>query len=363
MGATLGPPIRYNDPPVKYVYGDIWNTAWADDDVLYVYVDDTRGWQNELSPSRGRNLAVSSFGATAPPDLAGTLVNSMDRFGHENELGDDGACWKADGIYGVDGVLYLTVSRHWYGKPETHNVQLARDASILKSYDYGLTWDPLPPAGAQPFSNPMFPGPDFATPFFVQYGQDGAPPTPVVDDADRYVYAVSSDGYWDNGNRMHLGRVLREDLPNLDASQWEFFTGMVGAEPRWGRGLSGLADVAPILTAPGRCGQAGVQYIPGLGRYLLPQWHYPDLSAQDFKVNHSVWEFYEAPHPWGPWALFQTWDWPTEGFYNPNIPNKFISESGRDMWILTTGSFMTHARPPEETGYTLYMMRLTLQTE
>lgn len=361
-GATLEPPIRYNVPPAQYVYGDIWNTAWADDDILYVYVDDTRGWQNELLLSRGRNLAISSFGDSVPSNLLGRLVNSMDAYGHENQLGDDGACWKADGIYCVDGVLYLTVSRHWYGKPETGHVQITRDATIVRSQDHGLTWTPTPPPHAQPFPHPTFPGRRFATPFFVQYGKDGAPPTPAIDAADEFVYAISSDGCWDNGNAMYLGRVARGDLPNLDASQWAFYTGTVDSEPTWESGLKGLEAALPILEATARCGQAGIQFIPALNRYILPQWSYPELSAKSFNVSHSIWEFYEAPHPWGPWTLFQTWDWPTQGYYNPNIPNKFIDDDGHRMWILTTGDFFTHKEPPDTTKYTLLMMRMTLHT-
>jgi hypothetical protein len=361
IGASLETPIRYNDPPSRFVKGDTWSTAWAEDDVLYVATDDTPGWNDALEASKGRNLAVNSFGTSTPPGLVGALVNSMDAYGYGGQLGDDGASWKADGLVCVDGVLYLSVSRHWYGKPETNNVQISKNSTIVKSDDYGSTWNSEPPTG-EPFPSPMFPGPKFATPFFVQYDKDGAPPTPVVDEADGYVYAVSTDGYWDNGNAMHLGRVRRERLPDLDASQWEFYTGMENDTPRWQNGLAGLAAAAPMLSAEGRCGQTAVHFIPGLKRYVMPQWSYPDLTARDFNVTHSIWEFYEAPHPWGPWTLFRRWDWPTEGFYNPTIPNKFIGSDGRSMWLLTTGDFMTYDRPPDTTKYTLYMMRMTLQT-
>jgi hypothetical protein len=40
--------------------------------------------------------------------------------------------------------------------------------------------------------------------------------------ADQYVYAVSNDGYWNNGSLMKLGRVGRDRLENLNPADWEF---------------------------------------------------------------------------------------------------------------------------------------------
>ena len=44
---------------------------------------------------------------------------------------------------------------------------------------------------------------------------------------------------------------------------------------------------------------------------------------------------YSAPAPWGPWTLFHTQDFEPQGFYNPSIPGKFISEDERKFWIST----------------------------
>lgn len=297
VGATLDAPIRYNAHAGRAITGDIWDAAWADDGATYAQVDDIPTWDGPLNT----NLSIATFGTSAPPDLSATIVNPMRAYGRDTELGPDGACWKANGLTCLDGVLYLTVSRHWYGHPRPDGLQIARDASIVTSRDHGQTWAPETPPGVAPFPRPLFPGPTFATPFFVKYGRDGAPPAPAPDEADRYVYAVSNDGYWDNGNAMHLGRVARADLPNPRLEDWEFCAALDDGQPRWARGAAGLAAPAPILQAPGRCGQAGVQFIPGLNRYLMAQWSYPDLSGMgdNFLVGHSIWEWYEAPHPWG----------------------------------------------------------------
>jgi hypothetical protein len=356
-GVTLDTPIHYNTYADQAVKGDIWDAAWADDQCLYTVVDDILLWNGEFTS----NLSVVSMADTAPPGVRPEIVNPMHAYGFANELGADGACWKGNGITCVDGILYLGVSRHWYGHTRPDGIQIARDASIVLSRDHGQTWWPEPPR-AEPFARPLFPGPNFATPFFVKYGRDGLAPTEPIDEADSYVYAVSNDGYWDNGNAMHLGRVARADLPNLLLDDWEFYAGTADGSPRWLRGREGLADPQPIIQAPRRCGQAGIQFIPGFNRYLMPQWSYPELTGQnaDFKVAHSIWEWYEAPHLWGPWTLFQRWDWPTQGFYNPSIPSKFISTSGTSLWVLMTGDFMTNPEPPGQTKYSLYMVRASL---
>jgi hypothetical protein len=71
----------------------------------------------------------------------------------------------------VDGVLYLSISRHHYPderKPFAHFIQETWDASIIKSTDHGRNWSATPEIGKA-----MFPGRLFSNPFFVQHGKDG----------------------------------------------------------------------------------------------------------------------------------------------------------------------------------------------
>jgi hypothetical protein len=78
----------------------------------------------------------------------------------------------------------------------------------------------------------MFPGSRFAAPYFVEYGQDGRA---SVDDADRYVYALSNDGFWDNGNSLVLGRVARSKIGDLRAADWQFYGAATAWRTRRGR--------------------------------------------------------------------------------------------------------------------------------
>jgi hypothetical protein len=131
--------------------------------------------------------------------------------------------WKACGITCVDGVLYMGVSRQltcptepkltWQGRYSPFPIQETWDSSIISSPDHGRTWSSAPELG-----HSMFPGRTFSTPFFVQYGKD----VKGQDESDSYVYAVSNDGAWNNGNWMTLGRVPRNRIARLDAKDWEF---------------------------------------------------------------------------------------------------------------------------------------------
>jgi hypothetical protein len=86
-------------------YGDVWATAWADDDLLYSVSDDTPGFDG----FRNSNLAISVLAGDSAEDLSGHTVNAMEEYGACNEEGPDGATWKANGLTCVDGVLYLSV--------------------------------------------------------------------------------------------------------------------------------------------------------------------------------------------------------------------------------------------------------------
>ena len=398
--AEIGRPVRYNSSPDHFVFGDTWSAAWSTDaagnDAVYSTVDDTGGFNNGLSltgckPECGRNLAIASFDNTAPPNLTGRIVNDMRAFGLVSQSSPGGPpeeAWKANGLTAIDGVLYLSVSRHRYGQRFFDFRQRAYDANIVRSVDHGRTWSPLPPGTNTPYAQPMFPGPKFGAPVFVQYGKDGAAPDGVdpADEAGAYVYAASTDGFWDNGDSLYMGRVRRTEI--MDPAKWEFIAGYDAAgKPQWRSGAGGLEAATPILSEAGRASMAGIQYVPAAGRYILPEWHYPDLGSScdpnpqrpvtwgrtPFSdpgktcVKHSVWQFYEAPHPWGPWTLFHEQDFKTEGFYNPAIFSRFMTTADAEgtvsLWIITTGTFPTGSYAWDKTYYTAFLLPMKVKLE
>src|SRR5690349_1058294 len=101
---VLGKPIRYRNS-----HGDVWTAAWGDDGKVYVFSDDTHGFDNSISS----NLAVHRLTGKMPPGLRAETINPMRQFGHLAEFKPEDECmWKACGLTCVDGVLYMSVSRH-----------------------------------------------------------------------------------------------------------------------------------------------------------------------------------------------------------------------------------------------------------
>lgn len=334
--AELGQAVRIE----PHADGDLWSTTWAADSAVYAAADDSRG----VSGSCDSNLAVFRIDGDEPAAMQAVLVNCMEDYGKLASLGDDGACWKANGLICLDGVLYLAVSRHYYYYVSPEWIQTAWDASVIMSRDFGRTWSRKPELGRS-----MFPGHTFGAPFFVQYGRDGAA---GVDEADVYVYAVSSNGVWNNGSSMTLGRVRRDRIARLDASDWEFVQGFTDGAPFWGA----RHDTANyVFRSPGRTSMTGVHYIEPLGLYVLPQWHYTNLGASHpERWQTTRWELYQGGAPWGPWSLFHTQEFTPQGFYNPSISARHVSADGRRLLIATSGDFATQA------FYGLHVVPVTL---
>jgi hypothetical protein len=326
--------------------GDVWSTTWGGDGALYSVSDDTTGFDQACNS----NLAIHRLEGKTPQRLTGTTVNAMSEFGANAQLGVDRASWKANGMTCIDGVLYLSVSRHHYMNAN-FPIQQTWDASILKSEDYGKSWTPRPTRTGEPLADPMFRGHTFGSPFFVQHGQNGHG---EADEANTYVYATSSDGVWNNGSTMTLGRVRRDQLSRLRGEDWEFVNGYDDDKlPIWG---ARQETALYTFRAPGATSMTGVQYIEPLGLYIMPQWHYTHLEPYELPISwqRSRWDFYQSPRPWGPWTLFHTQDFDPEGWYNPCIVNKFASPDGCTLWLFAAGDFETGAY------YSLHCFRMLL---
>jgi hypothetical protein len=178
----------------------------------------------------------------------------------------------------------------------------------------------------------MFPESHFTTPYFIDYGRSRL----EVDAANRYVYAISNNGFWDNGDTLILGRVRRERIGLLNGSDWEFFTGGDGLrDENW---TTHAPQAGPVLEKPGNLGMIGAVYLPARQRYMMIGWYYPRGSgyAKDSSTT-TVWDFYEAPQPWGPWTQVHSHTWKPQGYYCPCICPKF--QSVDRVYVTTAGDF------------------------
>ncbi len=312
--------------------GDTWDPFWAGDGNLYAFNCDGRGFGTEH-----RNLAFNKLAGESVDSLTGSSVNSMDAYGHSGFKGPDGATWKACGQECIDGVFYAFVSRNTYGG-QSHDPlmrQTAVNSSLIKSTDRGLTWTR---SSEENYERPMWPGPAFGAPFFIHYGRNGG--AVERDGAERYVYASSTNGFWNDGDSYILGRAERKKLARLDSSDWRYYTGGDGAnDGNWSRAI---ADARPILSAPAHCGQGPICYIPALGAYLLIAWYNTEKLARWFQPTRMRYDFYQAQHPWGPWTFIDSHSdsFISEGhMYGPSLCARFQRRAGSEveMTMFTAG--------------------------
>ena len=327
--------------PVEGSHGDTWDPAWAPDGTLYSASNDTNGFRH----AGNGNVIFNEIIGDDPTKLDGKTVNTMGDYGKMSQKGPDGCTWKSSGCISIDGVLYLLVARHLYGGDggllrDYDKRQQAHGASFIKSTDGGKTWTP---SAKDNYDHPMFPGSRFAAPYFIQYGQDGK--EAVADNSDKYVYALSNNGFWDNGDYLVLGRVLRSKIGALSAKDWQFYTEGDGlADSAWS---PDIRKAKSVLSNPDQLGMTRAVYMPAQKCYLMVGWYYP---AGGGKLEHSetggdpahittTWTFYVASHPWGPWRAVGSHTFTPQGFYCPGVCPKFTSPDGSKAWVFTAGDW------------------------
>ena len=307
--------------------GDTWDPAWAEDDVLYSLNCDGRGFGHPP-----RNLALNSLSGPDLTHLVGKTVNAMDAYGIAGQTGPDGATWKSTGMECIDGTLYTFVCRNTYGNkskdPEMR--QTSFNASLIKSTDKGLTWTR---SAEENYAQPMWPGSRFGAPSFIHIGKNGQ--ASAQDSTDLYSYAISNNGFWNNGDDFILGRVLRSKIGELKSSDWTYFTGGDGAkESAWS---AELTHAQPILRQPQKLGWNSPCYIPALKTYVLISWYVTPKLTGWFTPKEIKYDFYQAPHPWGPWTFINS---TSDAFldnahmYGPNICTRYQDKVGQDVRVI-----------------------------
>jgi hypothetical protein len=288
-----------------------YNTVASDGSIIST-ANDSTGVNNSCG-TRGVDIAILRMRGPDPSRLSVSTVNCMTSFGPKGGgTSPDGCSWKTGGITRIGKTIYLAVARQLrecsYGL-EANGLQPSRDASIIKSTDGGRTWtnawgrtssDGAAPGwfAARHRYRAMLPA-SFSAPFFIQYGPGN---THTVDGANKYLYAVSTDGYAYNGNYLHLARVPLNRVQQGRA--WQYYHGRVGGTGRtWTSSPDGATRV---LQARNALSQPAIQYVPALGQYVLVTFRFsqagPDFPTRT-ETPYTELRIYTAPKPWGPWTL------------------------------------------------------------
>lgn len=145
---------------------------------------------------------------------------------------------------------------------------------------------------------------------------------------------------WISGDEIVVARCEPDPAALNDPACWEFLTGTVGGRPRWSRNF---AEMAPIVTWPGRCGCVNATWVPALGRYLMMVSAGPDHGGE---ADHDTW-IAEAEHLWGPWRLVDWWPAFGSRGYFVCMPSKFLSSAGDRAVLYWSANWMT-PQPPHD---------------
>jgi hypothetical protein len=326
--------------------GDMWPLTWAADGNLYGGAGDNchspmNFWKITGEPSTGWGFCLFLID-NMPVEVA--KYCQVPPADPKNGV-------KPAGLLSLNGTLYFAVEAMNYGENPEFNRQRNIHGWIITTDDYGRTWN------REAAPTDFFTG-RLSSCHFLQFGKDyeGA--------RDEYVYAyfpAADDGnsYWENGDYLLLGRVPKDEILTRDA--WEFVVELRGdSEPRWGKDDS---KAAPVFRYPLMCGEDHVSYNKGLGRYLLGNYAFVDENGRPRPYHQGPWPdsamrsqltCFEAAEPWGPWSLFHVDDdWGTYGDYQPCFPTKWMSDDGKTVYLVSSGS---------EEDYNFTVQKLTLET-
>lgn len=391
----------------RRVIGDTYfNTVGRGGDIVATS-DDSWG-ANGACATSGGDIVILHARGRKPGGLTVMTVNCMTSYGPRGGGRSwDGCSWKSGGITRIGRTIYLAVSRQLgqcsRGK-QGRGLQLSFNASIIKSVDGGKTWtNPWGGHGrtgaAPPYSRrlnrykAMFPGRSFSAPFFIQYGPGNSH---AVDGGNKYLYAVSNDGYAYDGNYLRLARVPLNKVQRARA--WRFYHGPVGGAGRfWTKRVAGATRVLRVTHG---VSQPAIQYVPALKEYVLITFSYSHpgrIFPLRVKTPYTRFRIYTAHKPWGPWT--KVYDHPGQrslwcyskpchltrhpgssssrhpgstslrvgrpddwlGLYDPVLVQKFVfTRPLGNQAIFTSGDFKNASRYSRQNLYRLYVMPLDL---
>ncbi len=282
---------------------DTWPITWADDGLLYSAFAD--GWGFEPMIPEKLSMGFTKIKAN-PPNFQGVNIRS----GGE-QYGDGRKGKKASGMLMVDKILYMWV----------RNVDDGKYSQLAWSKDYGKTWS---------WAEWVFT--DFGYCTFINFGKN------YESARDNFVYIVTHDhpDAYTPADHFVLMRVPKDRI--VERSAYEFFNKMDGeGNPIW---TSEIGQRKAVFKKPGRSLRSGISYNLSLGRYFW--WQQDPTTGENggidtrFKGGFGI---YDAPEPWGPWTTtYSTEKWDMGPGETGSFPVKWMSEDGKDMYLVFSGN-------------------------
>ena len=295
--------IHWSPVPSINRYGkgsDLWPITWAGDDRLYTAWGDGWGFHRQDGPKLSMGIGYIEG---IPPE-----IRLHDIFSPSIEsTGNSRKGLKPSSLLMVNGKLYM-----WL-----RNIDRQGNGSRLAiSEDAGRTW-----------VKADWSFDEFGYCVFLNFGRN------YEQTRDKFVYVYSPNGKsaYSPADEMVLLRVLRHRI--LNRQSYEFFSGFeIDGSPIWSYNA---VEKQAVFRHPGECLRSSISFNPGLKRYLW--WQLLPSSAADARFEGGF-AIYDAPEPWGPWTTaFFTRKWDTGPGETAAIPTKWISEEGKDFYLVFSG--------------------------
>ena len=331
--------IAFTGRHAEYTWADTWYPSWAADGNLYSpWTDGSVDALRADSNGRKANTGHATIKGDSPLDLA--VVNAGVYPGAPAPYGGRYPCGSLvhDGVW-YYGTYCLDDSDGNAGKGLNWDI-LGPFVGFRHSRDFGKTWIETPHTPAAP----LFPEPDrqdgpvrMGAPHFVDFGQNMR----HSPDGKAYLVghgAVAADPRprpanlsWITGDQICLARVKPGVTRMNDRSQYEFCAGRNRAgRPVWTRDFGAMQ---PVFEWNNHAGCVTMTYNAPLGKYLM--------CVTDGGNTIGAFDTYilESGSVAGPWKMVEYLRAFGQQAYFVNIPSKFISASGRTLWLMYAANF------------------------
>ncbi|MBV9404113.1 MAG: Ig-like domain repeat protein, partial [Acidobacteriaceae bacterium] len=371
--------VRYDDQ-YSGLHGLAKTGKWINGDTFsgFTLSNDGNVYYTQNDTWEGMPDANMQVGKASTDLLTFTSVNGMSEFGQAASdvlytsapvapcTSWSECTWKSAGVYSVHGALYLSAGWSLMDFP-----YVGAAYTWLKSMDHGLTWcNPAHataagcslsdangdlPQPAQIMGN-ITPDP-LSYPQIIQYCQDNAN-CPATDNNGTYTYVTWMDAQV-TPPKIILSRVTTANLPALNLSQYQYYTGGDGSQDsNWSSNVSSAATLA-FGNMHGRYAP-NIVYLPGPQIYLSIQNYIVEIPTGSVIDTHV----FSAPHPWGPWSLSGYWpSQPSNAAFQPYIVIQSETPAGVNSWsykAVESGWWQEQHLDPDTNGYGPYIRTVTV---
>jgi hypothetical protein len=341
--------IKFLGVKSGYHYGDTWYPTWASNDTLYSpwtdgktkrldgYTDWSQSWVDPVHITTGQGVIIGDDPMTLTSYSIG-LDKSSPAFPYKGRYPCGSLIYNGVWYYGTyclgpdDNAKFGDIKVNW--------PWIGPFVGFRTSKNYGHTWQVCPLTPEKPlfgesgmYGNPV----KIGSPHFVDFGKN----MEHSPDGKAYLVAHGADitdtkwrfwnDSWVTGDQIYLLRVTPSVENINDASKYEFYAGKDdNGNPLW---TNDFKKIKPLLEWNNNMGCVNITYNAPLKKYLMCV---TDGGNTISKMNTYI---LESDRIDGGWKIISYMkDFGVQAYF-VNIPTKFISKDGRQMWLLYSANF------------------------